>query len=444
MAFYTKYRPQVFADIDNLYVQGELFQLLNKPKKELPHAFLFTGPKGAGKTTAARLVAKFLNCIKPTKKGPCGKCEQCASIANGTNLDVLEMDAASNRGIDEIRQLKEGISLTPLRGEYKIYIVDEVHMLTTEAFNALLKTLEEPPPHAVFVLATTEIHKIPSTIKSRCIGIEFKRAGKKELMHALTRIVSEEKIKIDSEALELIANNADGSFRDAVKNLEQVSFHKGKITSDVIRDLLAVSEEQTLTKFLLALGKKDRKAALALIGDLVRNGRDIKTFLVDILRTLEVMLVDSAMGKPIDLLREGDVRDLIQRFTNAYGQLRISPIPELPLELAVVEFCGEKAVLPDSVSSGGSLTLEQLTGHWPDFIAAIKPFNHSIAGVLRSARPKAVKNGIVTIEAFYKFHQEKLSEPKVTELLVSLFKKLFGEKLNVEVVLGKKYYDKSI
>ena len=439
MSFYRKYRPAVLSEIDNDMVRQQLTSFLSKDKKDLPHAYLFTGPKGAGKTTAARLVAKIFNCEKPDKSGsPCGTCEACKMIAQARHLDVLELDAASNRGIDEIRALRDTIALTPSFAPYKIYIIDEVHMLTTEAFNALLKTLEEPPPHAVFVLATTDVQKIPATIISRCIHVSFSRADQKALLTALKRIVKDEKISIDDDALALIADNSDGAYRDAVKFLEQVSFHKGKITQSIVRDLFSVSEEKTISGFLVALGTRDRKEALGIIAELVKNGRDIKTFLVDTLHILESILVGSVMGKPTDVLSEQDVRELIPRLTRAYADLRISPIPQLPLELAVVEFCGEQESAPVPVSRDGSLSLEQLTEHWQDFIAAANPFNHSVAGFLRSARPKAVKNGIVTIEAFYPFHQEKLAEVKVTQLLETVLKKLFGEKVKVEIVLGKK------
>ncbi|MEK7065675.1 MAG: DNA polymerase III subunit gamma/tau, partial [Patescibacteria group bacterium] len=192
MAFYRKYRPAVLSEVDNESVRAQLTSFLSKKKQDLPHAYLFTGPKGAGKTTAARLVAKIFNCEKPDKSGePCGKCDACHLIAEARHLDVLELDAASNRGIDEIRALRDTIALAPSSAPYKIYIIDEVHMLTTEAFNALLKTLEEPPLHAVFVLATTDVHKVPATIISRCSHVSFARADPKALLNALRRIVKD-------------------------------------------------------------------------------------------------------------------------------------------------------------------------------------------------------------------------------------------------------------
>ncbi len=441
MSFYRIYRPQVIEEIDNVAVREQLLSLLSKDKKKLPHAFLFTGPRGAGKTTAARIVAKLFNCTKPRKSGPCGTCDQCVSIADGRNLDVLEIDAASNRGIDEIRQLRDAINLTPSGAGFKVYIIDEVHMLTTEAFNALLKTLEEPPAHAVFVLATTDPQKVPATIKSRCVGISFHRATASELAAALAHIVTAEKIKIDKDALELLTASVDGSFRDAVKLLEQVSFHKGKITVEVVRNLISLSDVSVIAKFFEELTKKDTKKSLVVIEELVKDGKDIKTFLVDCLRELHGKL----------LAGDADAGELIHRFTEAYGLMKVSPIAELPLEVAIVEYCGEASVpaappsplspqspQPSSSPDFGLLTLEKLTEHWKDFIEELKPFNHSVAGVLRSARPKSVARGIVTIEAFYPFHKDKLSESKTKDVLIQVLKKLFGEKVKIEIVLGKK------
>lgn len=483
MSFYRTYRPQVLEDIDNVRVRDQLVLLLHKKPKDLPHAYLFSGPKGSGKTTSARLIAKLFNCEKLSDtKGPCGTCDQCTSIALGNNLDVLEIDAASNRGIDEIRELRDRIALAPSGALYKIYIIDEVHMLTTEAFNALLKTLEEPPSHAVFVLATTDLHKVPATILSRCMHIPFFSANSDELLRALSRIVKLEKIKIADDALSLLVSHADGSFRDAVKNLEQVSFHKGTISIDVIRKTLSMSDTAIGTKFLDAI--KDRKVtdALQIVEQVVINGGDIRIFLSGCLQQLHTMLLSSARGNNDHSFNQEDLKEVIRRFSAAYSEMKQSPIPQLPLELAVVEYCetsrgidaetskaaeltrkqdtfseSNPRMIPRDVSrdsvmrrekqqevsdsshvSSGLLTLEKLDQHWKDFIEATKPYNHSVAGVLRSSRPKEVEHGIVTIEAFYPFHKEKLSEVKTRESLADVLKKLFGEKVKVDIVLGKK------
>lgn len=454
MSFYRIYRPQIIEDIDNTSVRGNIELLLTKPKDQLPHAYLFSGPKGTGKTSTARIIAKLFNCTEPDKqKGPCGKCDECRAISEGRELDVIEMDAASNRGIDEIRSLRDSIALSPSSGGYKIFIIDEVHMLTTEAFNALLKTLEEPPVHAIFVLATTDPQKIPATILSRCLHINFARAKEEDLTRALKRIVHAEKIEIDENALTSIVANADGSFRDAVKMLEQVSFHKGNISQITAEEILALSRSSRRDAFLSHLQKKALRDTLGDIRELSESGVDVKAFLIDSLRTLETQLVEGVQVKNPDKQQTAELRNIINRLTQAFTELRSSPIPELPLELAVVEYCSDEStnvtspqtpsthptpVIEKPAESLGLLTLEKLNEHWRDIIDELKPYNHSVSAVCRSARPKEVNNGIVVIEAFYKFHQEKLSEIKTRELIGTVLKKLFGEKVKVEVVLGKK------
>ncbi len=449
MSFYRTYRPQVIDEIDNPAIREHLSSLLTKDRTKLPHAFFLTGPKGTGKTTAARVIAKLFNCTKRTKAGPCGTCEQCVSIAKGTNMDVIEMDAASNRGIDEIRTLRDRINLSPVSAEFTIYIIDEVHMLTTEAFNALLKTLEEPPAHAVFVLATTDAHKVPGTILSRCVHLGFQKAGVTELFNVIARIAKQEKLDIDKEAIDQIAHAADGSFRDAAKLLEQVSFHKGKITKDVVERVLALATTKLNTVFVSALFMRDTPACLNIVAELVSKGIDIRVFITDVLGDLHTLLVSGIQGNA-GTLSTHDLQQAIHKLTQAFGETRYSPIPSLPLELAIVEFCTETSkpkaaqvpeALPQAVPAVeplGLLTLEKLTEHWPDFIAATKPYNHSVAGVLRSSRPKSVEDGIVTIEAFYKFHQEKLADIKTRQVLADVLKKLFGEKVKVDIVVGKK------
>jgi len=241
MVLYRKYRPQKIAELDIENVREKFVHILSSGR--IPHAFLFSGPKGTGKTSAARIVAKVINCelrIKNQESStkniePCNKCESCVSITEGRNLDVLEIDAASNRGIDEIRELKEKIKLSPVSARFKVYIIDEVHMLTTEAFNALLKTLEEPPAHAIFILATTEMEKLLPTIVSRCARVDFAKATNEEIAHSLERVIKGEKLKIaDADKfVSLIAGSSEGSFRDALGELQKVInfYSKGNVVA---------------------------------------------------------------------------------------------------------------------------------------------------------------------------------------------------------------------
>jgi len=222
-----KWRPQLFEEVVG---QQHITQTLQNAisQKRVAHAFLFTGARGVGKTSTARILAKALNCEKGPQINPCGQCTNCQEVTHGTSMDVIEIDGASNRGIDEIRELKENVRYTPAKSRYKIYIIDEVHMLTKEAFNALLKTLEEPPPHIIFIFATTEPHKIPATILSRCQRYDFKRIPFREVIGSLKRIVEEEKIQISQRGLLSIAQESEGSLRDAQSLLDQVIAYAGK------------------------------------------------------------------------------------------------------------------------------------------------------------------------------------------------------------------------
>lgn len=461
MSFYRTYRPQLISEIDNVHVREQILSLLKKERSELPHAYLLTGPKGSGKTTTARIIAKLYTCTKFSKKtGPCGACDSCVTIARGTHMDVLELDAASNRGIDEIRELRDRIALTPVAGVYKIYIIDEVHMLTTEAFNALLKTLEEPPKHAVFILATTDAQKVPATIKSRCIQIPFRKATQDELVSALTKIVEKEHIRVDGDAITFIASIADGAFRDAVKLLEQVSFSTKQITLVAVTDMLATSDIGLRERFIHAMIEKNQDQALKCIDELVTNGKDVKQFTIDILKDSQNVLFSQIKGGTLSW-DSVSCRQFITLTISAFGQMKTSPIVELPLELAVMEYCQKDTVIPpkiqeqeketvmkeekkpvvtvaDGETDTDLVSIEKLVDSWKEVIETVKPYNHSIAGVLRSAHPKNLSGNTFTIETQYAFHKDRLSEPKVRDILSVALKKLFGVKLSVEIVLSPK------
>ncbi|MBI2028853.1 DNA polymerase III subunit gamma/tau [Candidatus Gottesmanbacteria bacterium] len=345
MAYYLKYRPQKVSDLDSEDIRLQFSEMFSK--KNFPHAFLFTGSKGIGKTSTARIVAKIINCEKRSfskSKGefiePCNKCEMCTSITKGNSLDVMEIDAASNRGIDEMRSLREKISLAPSHASYKVYIIDEVHMLTTEAFNALLKTLEEPPQHVIFILCTTEIHKIPDTISSRCTVVVFKKASETELLNSLQRVVQGEKIKIENDALKLIAQFSDGSFRDGVKTLEHLVLRNNtSLTAEVVKKTIMSGDINEKDLINLILNKK-AKEALSIIQKSAESGidpRQLNHQLLNELRTKLIMEVQTKNGSNVT-----DIAKLIKLLTRAEGEIKYSPIGQLPIELAIVEYCFER------------------------------------------------------------------------------------------------------
>ncbi|HEX8966169.1 MAG TPA: DNA polymerase III subunit gamma/tau, partial [Patescibacteria group bacterium] len=336
MVFYRKYRPQTISELDSTHVKETLFAVLRG--KNIPHAFLFTGPKGLGKTSTARIVAKAVNCLHPKDAEPCNTCEQCVSITRGSNIDVLEIDGASNRGIDEIRELRERVKLAPSSAKKKVYIIDEVHMLTTEAFNALLKTIEEPPAHVIFIFCTTEPHKVPETILSRCFHISFSLATEQELVHSLERITNGEKIEAEKGALELIAHLAEGGFRDAAKILEEmVALSNGQIlTKKFVEEKFHVTGvEKQIQELVTYLQKKQIKEALELVNNLSMQGMDIKYFLSQFLYALHEKLLVTITEKS----KEFSVTELsllLQLFSESFAQIKYATIPQLPLEIAIV------------------------------------------------------------------------------------------------------------
>ena len=334
VALYRKYRPQNF---DNLIGQEHVHDTLRNALKNdrVAQAYLFAGPRGTGKTTSARLVAKALNC-GDLQNGfePCDKCEFCVDINEGKLIDLIEIDAASNRGIDEVRDLNEKIMFAPTRGKCKVYIVDEVHMMTKEAFNALLKTLEEPPEHAYFILATTEVHKIPDTIISRCQRFDFRRLSEKAIMARLSFIAQNEKFEADEKALEAIAHYVEGGMRDAIGLLEQLVVD-GKLTFEHVQEILGISDHSLLEKLYVAVLNNDTQAGLRVIHGLHDQGSDLRQFLhefVDLLR--QKML--SAVNKNEDAV-VARVLEVIAAFQEAQEKVSFHAIPQLPMEIAVVK-----------------------------------------------------------------------------------------------------------
>ncbi len=284
---YRKYRPRKFSELKG---QNGIKDILISELKnnKISHAYLFTGMRGCGKTTTARLLAKSLNCLSPVESyEPCGKCNNCKAIDVGSFPDVVEMDAASNRGIDEIRSIKEGVNFVPVLGKYKVYIIDEVHMLTQQAFNALLKTLEEPPQHTVFILATTEINKVPQTIISRCQVLSFKPHNIEDVVENLIEISEKERYSYEKEALTLIAKKGEGSMRDAIGILEQVAiFSRSNITKQHVLDLLGDVEDAIIDDFINYLLSNDRNSIERLLDKVYMSGKNMEIFLKDLIYRL--------------------------------------------------------------------------------------------------------------------------------------------------------------
>ncbi|MCX7822851.1 MAG: DNA polymerase III subunit gamma/tau [Syntrophobacterales bacterium] len=300
-----KWRPQSFEEVvGQVHVTRVLQNAIRLGR--IAHAYLFSGPRGVGKTSVARILAKALNCEKGPTPNPCGTCLRCVEIALGKSSDVLEIDGASHRGIDSIRSLQESIGYKPIKGQFKVYIIDEVHMLTTEAFNALLKTLEEPPSHVRFIFATTEVHRVPSTVVSRCQRFDFRRISTQEIASHLERIVSAEKVSISSPLLDAIAIEAEGSLRDAQTLLEQViAFQGEKIAEDELLRLLGMVDRTSLFNVLEAVVKGDRRSCIKLAQEIYEGGCDEVKFLHRLLDLIHKLLIVKMMdGSSLLALRE--------------------------------------------------------------------------------------------------------------------------------------------
>lgn len=355
IALYRKWRPKTFADlVGQEHVSKTLSQAIVSGR--IGHAYLFAGPRGTGKTSTAKILAKALNCAHGPTPEPCGTCDNCRKITDGSSMDVFEIDAASNRGIDEIRGLRETVKFAPAEGRYKVYIIDEVHMLTAEAFNALLKTLEEPPAHVVFILATTEAHKVPATIQSRCQRYDFRRITVSEIKRRLRTICDAMQTEAADDALELIALQADGGLRDALSILDQcISLADGPVTAALVQEMLGLVGHSWIYRMTDAIASHDAQSVLSIVAELLAGGKDLKQMMAELALHLRSLMIYQAAGtvegldlyaEPEDVLKKqaaffpGEtIMAMLARLHEGVSTLRWSPQPRITVEVTLLALC---------------------------------------------------------------------------------------------------------
>lgn len=443
--FHLKYRPTKFSELDLSDVADELVKILQA--KDGPQAFLLAGPKGSGKTSAARIIARAVNCLKPDGVEPCGQCVNCKEITRGNSLDVMEIDAASNRGIDDIRTLRDNVYLLPSRLKRKIFIIDEVHMLTKEAFNALLKLIEEPPKHTIFILCTTDPQKIPETVMSRLVKVDFRKGTKIELERSLRRIAEGEKIKIDKEVANLIVAKSDGSFRNLQRSFNEMVMSLGEnLTEDKVKEYYEKKGgDYDFAKLETDLSLGETEVILKRLEEMAEKGVDfgwLRQSLIEFLRKKWLSFWNLSDEKPV--LDKVSLERLMELLIEAGKWEKETEISQLPIELAIVKFGGEesKKIEPPKIEQpkkavGSKISIEDLENKWNEVLVAVKPANHSVEAFLRAARPIAVEGREVTLEVYYSFHKEKLEEPRNRKIVEEGFVKVFGMELAMNCVLSK-------
>lgn len=490
MSLYRKYRPQKFSEIIG---QEHIVQTLCGAieSDQIGHAYVFSGTRGTGKTTIARIFAKAVNCQNRKGAEPCGECRVCKEMSGGTFLDLIEIDAASNRGIDDIRDLREKIRFSPNIGKYKIYIIDEVHMLTTDAFNALLKTLEEPPAHAIFILATTEIHKIPATILSRCQRFDFRKIESEKMFEGIKKVAEKENIKVSEEDLRKIVGLSEGSLRDALSSLDQLnSFSAGIISSDILESVLGYSKEEQLIEILELIQEENIGGVISFISDLMNDGKDMESFLKNLvvfLRKLMILKVDDKFKADFsDSERVKKVSDnfsfekivaLADTLNNVIKNSKFSFLPQLVFELEIIKFISltpktELLLKNENINIAGKIVKEikdvlktgskqedektmgpaqsflndsegmisdkeikksSSTDNWSLFLDKVKKEKIVLHMALQGCDHDET-NEVVNVKIYNGFYFNRLNEKQNIDFINNLFKEFFGaeKKINIQ------------
>ena len=497
IVFARKYRPQAF---DEVIGQSHITTTLENAiaQNRVAHAYIFAGPRGVGKTTTARIFAKALNCEKGPTADPCNKCPSCLEITQGSSLDILEIDGASNRGIDEIRNLRENIKFSPSKGRFKIYIIDEVHMLTLDAFNALLKTLEEPPAHVKFIFATTQAHKVPPTILSRCQRFDFRRISIKNIVDSLKVIAKKENLKVDDDVLILMAKHSDGSMRDAQVVLDQISsFADGRISLEDASKILGAVSDDILFSLADSIKSKDALKALKTIDNLVNEGKDVAQivlYLIEHFRDLSVAKINRDPQALIDASAEKikryeeqagkftteEMLYVIYTHSNTIDFVRKSNMARVPFEVAMIKLTRMGSVVsPDDlmkrlekIENGLKLKpdvgpgdirresreftqesrketkpdkkahhndLDEMIGNWNAITERVKERKISVALYLKEGYPERLESGTLSISfpRSSQFHKDTLEAPECKSIILKAIKDVTGLDLKIKLTISE-------